>query len=276
MASGNVTFAGHRGRAETGVGGEGGRWLPGSTRTDGAARPHAAVRRRPGPPELFVPRPAARRVPRRRADDPGQPDGRPGRFGQDRRGRRLVRARRRSRRPVYRRLDPRRPGRSDRRPGRGDALPRAARRSHGRRHRRRAPAVGGVPRAARRDPDGRPRLGPAAADRPARARPGADLRRPHRARSARCASTTSASTRPRPPTWCARTTPPPTADDVAAVLEQADGWAAALVLGSRALAGSADIADARAVARRDPAAGARLPAPRGLRDPARRPRRRCC
>jgi LuxR family maltose regulon positive regulatory protein len=35
-------------------------------------------------------------------------------------------------------------------------------------------------------------------------------------------------------------------DDVAAVLEQADGWAAALVLGSRALAGSADIADARA------------------------------
>jgi ATP/maltotriose-dependent transcriptional regulator MalT len=35
-------------------------------------------------------------------------------------------------------------------------------------------------------------------------------------------------------------------DDVAAVLEQADGWAAALVLGSRALAGSADVADARA------------------------------
>src|SRR6478735_4115779 len=35
-------------------------------------------------------------------------------------------------------------------------------------------------------------------------------------------------------------------DDVAAVLEQADGWAAALVLGSRALSGSADIADARA------------------------------
>ena len=35
-------------------------------------------------------------------------------------------------------------------------------------------------------------------------------------------------------------------DDVSAVLEQADGWAAALVLGSRALAGSADIADARA------------------------------
>lgn len=43
-------------------------------------------------------------------------------------------------------------------------------------------------------------------------------------------------------------------DDVAAVLEQADGWAAALVLGSRALAGSADIADARAslVATRQP------------------------
>ncbi|KQW47554.1 hypothetical protein ASC77_13985 [Nocardioides sp. Root1257] len=36
------------------------------------------------------------------------------------------------------------------------------------------------------------------------------------------------------------------ADDVAAVLEQADGWAAALVLGSRALAGSSDTADARA------------------------------
>lgn len=35
-------------------------------------------------------------------------------------------------------------------------------------------------------------------------------------------------------------------DDVAAVLEQADGWAAALVLGSRALAGSANVADARA------------------------------
>ncbi|GAA4704816.1 LuxR C-terminal-related transcriptional regulator [Nocardioides conyzicola] len=43
-------------------------------------------------------------------------------------------------------------------------------------------------------------------------------------------------------------------DDVAAVLEQADGWAAALVLGSRALAGSVDIADARAslVATRQP------------------------
>src|SRR6478735_2431479 len=35
-------------------------------------------------------------------------------------------------------------------------------------------------------------------------------------------------------------------DDVAAVLEQATGWAAALVLGSRALAGSANVADARA------------------------------
>ncbi|WP_028643707.1 LuxR C-terminal-related transcriptional regulator [Nocardioides sp. URHA0020] len=35
-------------------------------------------------------------------------------------------------------------------------------------------------------------------------------------------------------------------DDVAAVLEQAAGWAAALVLGSQALAGSADVADARA------------------------------
>lgn len=35
-------------------------------------------------------------------------------------------------------------------------------------------------------------------------------------------------------------------DDVRAVLEQADGWAAALVLGSRALAGSANGADARA------------------------------
>jgi ATP/maltotriose-dependent transcriptional regulator MalT len=43
-------------------------------------------------------------------------------------------------------------------------------------------------------------------------------------------------------------------DDVAAVLEQADGWAAALVLGSRALAGSPDTADARAalVATRQP------------------------
>jgi ATP/maltotriose-dependent transcriptional regulator MalT len=48
--------------------------------------------------------------------------------------------------------------------------------------------------------------------------------------------------------------PTATPDDVAAVLEQADGWAAALVLGSRALAGSADSADARAslVATRQP------------------------
>jgi LuxR family maltose regulon positive regulatory protein len=48
--------------------------------------------------------------------------------------------------------------------------------------------------------------------------------------------------------------PTATSDDVAAVLEQADGWAAALVLGSRALAGSADSADARAslVATRQP------------------------
>src|SRR6478735_1154002 len=48
--------------------------------------------------------------------------------------------------------------------------------------------------------------------------------------------------------------PSATPDDVVAVLEQADGWAAALVLGSRALAGSADSADARAslVATRQP------------------------
>ncbi len=40
--------------------------------------------------------------------------------------------------------------------------------------------------------------------------------------------------------------PDASADDIAAVLEQGDGWAAALVLGSRALAGSADTANVRA------------------------------
>ena len=40
--------------------------------------------------------------------------------------------------------------------------------------------------------------------------------------------------------------PGASADDIAAVLEQGDGWAAALVLGSRALAGSADTANTRA------------------------------
>ncbi|MBZ5738237.1 helix-turn-helix transcriptional regulator [Nocardioides mangrovi] len=40
--------------------------------------------------------------------------------------------------------------------------------------------------------------------------------------------------------------PDASSDDVAAVIEQADGWAAALVLGARALAGSANAADARA------------------------------
>ncbi|WP_425475619.1 LuxR C-terminal-related transcriptional regulator [Nocardioides tweenelious] len=40
--------------------------------------------------------------------------------------------------------------------------------------------------------------------------------------------------------------PGASADDITAVLEQGDGWAAALVLGSRALAGSADTANARA------------------------------
>jgi ATP/maltotriose-dependent transcriptional regulator MalT len=48
--------------------------------------------------------------------------------------------------------------------------------------------------------------------------------------------------------------PGASADDVTAVLEQAAGWAAALVLGSRALAGAANVADARAslVATRQP------------------------
>ena len=220
----------------------------GSERTRPARRARCRAPATPRPPQLFIPRPRLDDVPRHGADDAGDPDGRARRLGQDGRGGRVVASacsRAADRCSVtWTRGDQPRPIAAQVEAMRS---PEHARRSRGRRHRRRPPAGATRPRdAARRHPVRRSGLGATAADRAARARPGADLGRPRRRRP-RAARRRSPLRRGRgrrpgaraPPGRRARTTSLPS-------LEQADGWAAALVLGSRALAGSADIADARA------------------------------